>query len=72
MKEGGIIAIGVDHYVENSVSLSWPDSLGIPMSSLSIREWVDGLEDAGFKHVEHHQFGAREGWSGTLVLLGRK
>ena len=72
MKEGGIIAIGVDHYVENSVSLSWPDSLGIPMSSLSILEWVDGLEDAGFKDVEHHQFGAREGWSGTLVLLGRK
>ena len=72
LKEGGIIAIGIDHYVENPVSISWPDSLGVPMATMSIQEWLDGLEDAGFREVEHHQAGAREGWAGTLVLVGRK
>ena len=72
LKEGGIIAIGIDHYVENPVSISWPDSLGVPMATMSIQEWLDGLEDAGFSEVEHHQAGAREDWAGTLVLLGRK
>ena len=72
LKQDGIIAIGIDHYVENTVSLSWPDSLRVPMVSLSIQQWIDGLEGAGFSEVEHHQTGAREGWAGTLVLLGRK
>ncbi len=72
LKEGGIIAIGIDHYVENPVSISWPDSLGVPMVTMSIQEWVEGLEDAGFSGVEHHQTGAREDCGGTLVLLGRK
>jgi len=42
------------------------------MATMSIQEWLDGLEDAGFREVEHHQTGAREGWAGTLVLVGRK
>ena len=42
------------------------------MATISIQEWVEGLEDAGFSDVEHHQTGAKEGWAGTLVLLGRK
>ena len=69
LKEGGIIAIGIDHYVENPVSISWPDSLGVRWHN--VHRWLDGLEDAGFE-VEHHPTGAREGWAGTLVLVGRK
>ena len=42
------------------------------MATMTIQEWLDGLEEAGFSEVEHHQTGARENWGGTLVLIGRK
>ena len=42
------------------------------MATMSMQEWLDGMVDAGFREVEHHQVGAREDWAGTLVLLGRK
>ena len=42
------------------------------MATMTIQGGSMGLEDAGFSDVEHHQTGAKEGWAGTLVLLGRK
>ena len=72
LSSGGSVAIGLDHYIENEASISWPDSLGVPMTTLSIEEWRSGLEDAGFNDVETHQFCSKEDWSGTLVLIGTK
>ena len=69
---GGSVVFGLDHYLENESSISWPDSLGVPMATLSIEEWRDGLESAGFKDVETLQVCPKEDWSGTLVLIGTK
>tara|TARA_B100000029_G_scaffold235429_1_gene232576 strand:+ start:412 stop:1023 length:612 start_codon:yes stop_codon:yes gene_type:complete len=72
LNNDGILAIGIDHYVENKSSLSWPDSLGVHMTTLSIQEWIEGFKSAGFRDVEFYQCGAKEDWAGTLVILGRK
>ena len=72
LSRGGSVAFGLDHYLENESSISWPDSLGVPMTTLSVEEWRDGLEGAGFTDVETLQVCPKEGWPGTLVLIGTK
>jgi hypothetical protein len=42
------------------------------MALLSIEEWTEGLEKAGFIDVEAVQVGAKEGWSGTLVITANR
>jgi hypothetical protein len=39
---------------------------------LSIEDWIQGLNEAGFVDVHAQQVGAKEGWSGTLVLTASK
>jgi trans-aconitate methyltransferase len=69
---GGSVAVGVDHYLENESSLDWSESLGVHMTTLSSAEWEEGLRMAGFQKVESFFAGAKEGWNGTLVLIGTK
>ena len=68
----GMLVAGVDHYLENEDSLSWPDALNVHMTTLSIEQWKTAMFDAGFVDVEIHQVGQKEGFIGTLVLLGTK
>ena len=72
LNENGILAIGIDHYLENTSSLSWSESLGVSMTTLSIQEWAKGFEDAGFSNIEFYQYGAKQNWAGTLVIIGQK
>ena len=72
LNENGILAIGIDHYLENTSSLSWSESLGVSMTTLSIKEWTKGFDDAGFSNIEFYQYGAKENWAGTLVIVGQK
>ena len=72
IKPGGRLVIGVDHYTENPASHDWGPSLNVHMALLSIKEWTDGLEAAGFTDVVAEQVGAKEGWSGTLVLTAHR
>ena len=72
LRPGGRIVIGVDHYVENPSSHDWGPSLNVHMALLTIDEWKQGLEDAGFIHVDAIQVGAKDGWSGTLVLTAHR
>ena len=69
---GGSVAVGIDHYLENESSLDWSESLDVHMTTLSAEEWEDGLRMAGFQKVESFFTGAKEGWNGTLVLIGTK
>ena len=62
------MVIGVDDYQENPSSHDWGPSLNVHMALLSMNEWTEGLEKAGFVDVEAVQVGAKEGWSGTLVI----
>jgi len=72
MKPGGRLVIGVDHYVENPSSHDWGPSLNVHMALLSIEEWTEGLQKAGFTDIVSTQVGAKEGWSGTLVLTAHR
>ena len=72
LSPGGTIAIGLDHYSENEESLSWPDSLGVHMSTLSISEWELVLKNAGFTDLEVFQATKDCANPGTLILIGSK
>ncbi len=70
--KGGCLILGLDHYIENESSLSWPESLGLKLATFSSEVWKDGLRDAGFSDVVSYQVGETENWAGTLVLIGTK
>ena len=72
MCPGGRAVIGLDHYKENPASHDWGPSLNVHMALLSIDEWVEGLEQAGFVDVMAEQIGSKEHWNGTLVLTARR
>ena len=72
LRPGGRMVIGVDHYQENPSSHDWGPSLNVHMALLSMNEWTEGLEKAGFVDVEAVQVGAKEGWSGTLVITANR
>lgn len=72
LNPGGRLVIGVDHYRENPSSLDWGVSLEVHMTTLSIAEWTEGLTRAGFEDIEARQIGAKENWSGTLVLTASR
>ena len=38
--DGGTIAIGMDHYLENESSLSWSDSMNLKLATRSIQDWL--------------------------------
>jgi trans-aconitate methyltransferase len=72
LNSGGILVAGLDHYLENEDSLSWPDALNVHMTTLGIEQWKAAMLDAGFVDVEVHQVGQKENFIGTLVLIGKK
>jgi len=72
LRPGGILVAGIDHYRENKDSLDWPNALNVKMTTYSEDEWKKGMLDAGFTDVEMHRAGAKEGFVGTLVMLGKK
>ena len=71
LEENGILVAGVDHYLEHEESLTWPEHVGVHMTTLSIDDWKTAMVNAGFKDVEIHQVAGKENFPGTLVMLGR-
>lgn len=73
LTNGGRLIIGLDFYQENTVSHSWPDDCGIAiMTLLSERQWLDLFQQAGFSEIKSWRVGAKENWTGTLVVTGIK
>ena len=72
LRPGGRMVIGVDHYQENPSSHDWGPSLNVHMALLSIEEWTDGLEEAGFVDVKAAQVGDKEGSSIQLVIKAKR
>ena len=68
----GILVAGVDHYLENTASHDWPESLNVHMRTLSEEQWKKGMIDAGFIDVETQRVGIMSGFMGTLAIFGRK
>ena len=71
LKDGGFLVAGVDHYAEHEDSLGWPEHVGVHMTTLTIEEWTSAMSKAGFCDIEIHQVAKKEGFPGTLVMLGR-
>ncbi|RAH07769.1 MAG: nodulation protein S NodS [Methanobacteriota archaeon] len=71
LEENGILVAGVDHYLEHEESLTWPEHVGVHMTTLSIDDWKSAMVNAGFKNVEIHQVAEKENFPGTLVMLGQ-
>ena len=72
LKSGGMVVIGMDHYQENVDSLDWSEALNVHMSTRSMDQWEKAMLDAGFIDVSLHQVGIKEGFVGTLALVGYK
>ena len=68
----GVLIAGVDHYLENTASLDWPESLNVHMTTLSEEQWRQGMVDAGFTDIETRRVGLKSGFVGTLAISGRK
>ena len=68
----GHIIIGIDHYIENKQSLSWPEDLNVHMNTLSINQWINIFNEIGYKDVSYEQFNKKEDWAGTLIISAAK
>jgi len=67
--EGGILAFGVDHYLENKESLEWPKKVGVKMTTYSESEWVSLVTSAGLDVLKVFKANKNEEWPGTLVIV---
>ena len=72
IKPGGCMLVGIDHYFENTPSLSWSDDLNLNLQTYKIEEWKALFKDSGLKNVKSFQFGKKDSWEGTLVIYCEK
>tara|TARA_B100001750_G_C15475322_1_gene582154 strand:+ start:678 stop:1289 length:612 start_codon:yes stop_codon:yes gene_type:complete len=72
LKDQGFFVIGVDHYLENTSSLSWGSDLDLDIKTLSKKEWKDMFMESGFKNVNMFCYGAKNQWEGTLIIYASK
>ena len=72
LNPGGFFILGIDHYLENSTSLSWPNDLNVDMKTYSMVQWKKMFENTGFSNISISQNGKKKNWEGTLVLSGSK
>lgn len=72
LKKGGRLIIGLDFYLENTVSHDWPEQCGINIMQLfSQSQWETFFKKAGFLNVKSWRFGSKENWEGTLIITGK-
>ncbi|MFQ5940582.1 MAG: class I SAM-dependent methyltransferase [Nitrososphaerales archaeon] len=80
LKKGALFLCGVDYYIENRASHSWPDKYNIEMDLRSRKEWADLFRKAGFNKVRQEKIlypaaESSEVWKqrlGTLFTHGIK
>ena len=51
INDNGFFIMGIDHYLENKPSLSWPKDLNLNLQTFTISEWVDIVKLADLKNV---------------------
>ena len=71
LKKGTII-MGMDHYLENLNSHSWPTDLNTYMNLKSIQDWIKLFKDCGVSQIVSFQTNKSQNFPGTLVLKGKK
>ena len=70
--ERGTIIMGMDHYLENLNSHSWPTDLNTYMNLMSIKQWIKLFKDCGVSQIASFQTNKSQNFPGTLVLKGKK
>ena len=71
LRPGGCAVFGIDHYVENEPSLSWPSDLHVRMTTWPEARWRNALEEAGFTLLRAWRAAAKPGEAGTLAMLAK-
>jgi SAM-dependent methyltransferase len=72
LKPGGKLVVSLECYKENRLSRSWSTDLGIPMTVMAQKKWVEMVEEAGLKAVSATRSQPKGPWPGMLVLQGTK
>jgi len=72
LSEKGTIIMGMDHYLENLNSHSWPKDLNTYMNLMSIKQWIKLFKDCGVSQISSFQTNKSQNFPGTLVLKGKK
>ena len=72
LREGGIFAFGIDHYLENDACHDWSEKVGTRMAMHSESEWRNMVESAGFEILRMFRAAPDEEWAGTLSVICRK
>ena len=70
--EKGTIIMGMDHYLENFNSHSWPKDLNTFMNLMSIKQWINLFKECGVSQIASFQTNKSQNFPGTLVLKGKK
>ncbi len=72
LKDGGVFAFGIDHYLENEECHGWSEKVGVKMAMHSEYEWRTMVEQAGFTIQRVFRAASTEDWAGTLAMICRK
>lgn len=78
LSNDGLFLMGIDCYDENIESHSWPEYVGLNMKTISIKDWVSLLDNAGFNDIKVTNIlnpDAKDAWKreqGTLYIKSRK
>ena len=72
LKDKGILIIGIDHYTENKTTLSWGDDYNLKLNTLSMTEWKEKFNLAGFSKITPETVNKKEKWNGTFIILAFK
>jgi SAM-dependent methyltransferase len=68
LNPAGWAVVGIDHYREHEASLTWPEDVGVQMTTLSEDEWLRAWTSAGFTNITTWR---AAGDPGTLVIAGQ-
>jgi len=72
LKNKGVLIMGIDHYMENKTTLSWGDDYNLELNTLSMTEWKEKFNLAGFSKIISNTVNKKEKWNGTFILLAFK
>ena len=71
LREGGIFAFGIDHYLENVSCHGWSEKVGTRMAMHSEAEWLEMVEEAGFTILQMFRAAPGPERVGTLAVIAR-
>jgi len=72
INDNGSLIIGIDHYKENTSTLTWEKDYNLKTTTLSIEDWHKKLSKYSFSNIRIYQYGQKEDWEGTLILHAQK